>query len=601
MNGKLTQGKAAQVSRYLPLGIRPRFAAMRGVPWLLGARPAPPSRQGRPAGLPLCSAQRRRIPHCRTGAGRHPGQRAAGVGSGSGLARIQPGDGELLFERSAMQIRNARGRLWGVALNNVQGGIRNLAEHAVLELEGHAPGRPLTLYAMSGSSPVGGWLMVRRPALNHGRGPGRAATDAAPATGSPGPVHRQGSCAAGRRRPAAASRRAAAGQRAGAWISRTKASNSAGTARVYGGEAQLEGGSQPDGSLRLTAAGAATATACVAPLTWVWRPAGPPVQGQAPYRVQLGIVRGYTELLVTSPTHRPGHRPAVALAEVRRSQPALRVQFSPVLEAHNSAKPQRDVLRVDLGSVLSAQYQRDVSGDAARVLRGALAVNAPLPEMAPGVRAVLNLQQVHADAWSAVADGVGPRSGSGEPTGGRGPAKRSGSRARCRGCGHGHIGLPAAVGRAQGAGADTGVASPHQPCTELRRVAAPAPGWHAQVEAVNAVRFPTRNRVGPTTAGARAGAVGALVGAAVRRRGRREPARQGARQRARGPPGGGRLRTARPQAGQAHGGRGESQPQWNRLRREWRLNRLALALPEGELVATGQWARPGAMCAAAWT
>lgn len=596
MNGKLTQGKAAQVSRYLPLGIP---ASVRGYVRRAVVAGRVPSATFRVKGDLWDFPYVQRSDGEFRIAAQVQDVTLDSVPPASAAAAAWPAfsqvDGELLFERSAMQIRNARGRLWGVALNNVQGGIRNLAEHAVLELEGHAQGPAADFVRYVGASPVGGWL---DGALARTTAEGQAELqltlrlplDRLDQSTVKGHVQLAGGDL--RLRPDVPLLGSARGR-----VDFThQGFNLAGTARVYGGEAQLEGGSQPDGSLRLTAAGVATADGLrrATDLGLVSRWAAR-VEGQAPYRVQLGIVRGYTELLVTSPlTGLAIDLPSPLQKSAEVSLP-LRVQFSPVLEAHNSAKPQRDVLRVDLGSVLSAQYQRDVSGDAARVLRGALAVNAPLPEMAPGVRAVLNLQQVHADAWSAVADGLGVGPGpASQPAGG---GRRSGPAAEPGAAGVGMVTsdyLPQSVGlKAQA----LTLASRRLTnlALELRRVAAPAPGWHAQVEADQ-----LRGEIsyaeprGPNDAG--------RVQARLARLSVPQSDVEGVES----------LLDKAPDSVPAvdlevddFELRGRKLGKLtvdavNRSRsgiasaREWRLNRLALALPEGELVATGQWGAAGA-------
>jgi len=64
--------------------------------------------------------------------------------------------------------------------------------------------------------------------------------------------------------------------------------------------------------------------------------------------------------------------------------------------------------------LLSAEFERDLAPATPRVLRGALALGAPLPQAAPGtVQAVLRLGQVNLDLWQALAAELagGPVSG----------------------------------------------------------------------------------------------------------------------------------------------------------------------------------------------
>src|SRR6185503_19516893 len=75
----------------------------------------------------------------------------------------------------------------------------------------------------------------------------------------------------------------------------------AATARVLGGDASFEGGSQPDGALRFSGQGVATADGLrrAPELGALSRLAGS-LGGQASYRLTLGIVHGRSELGITS-------------------------------------------------------------------------------------------------------------------------------------------------------------------------------------------------------------------------------------------------------------------------------------------------------------
>ena len=177
-----------------------------------------------------------------------------------------------------------------------------------------------------------------------------------------------------------------------------------GSARVLGGEATFEGGNQPDGSLRVTAQGVASAEALRrAPELGALSRLASSLSGQTPYRLALGVVRGHTEFSLTSPlTGLAIDLPAPLKKPAEAAWP-LRAESR--LAASATGEPARDMLRLELGSVAQAQYQRDLSQATPQVLRGAIAVLdalPPLPER--GVHAVLNLPATDSDAWQAVAD-----------------------------------------------------------------------------------------------------------------------------------------------------------------------------------------------------
>src|SRR5205085_4797233 len=60
----------------------------------------------------------------------------------------------------------------------------------------------------------------------------------------------------------------------------------------------------------------------------------------------------------------------------------------------------------ELGTMASAQYLRDVSGDEAKVLRGNIAIGLPASEAAPAparaVQATVRLARLDIDAWRAL-------------------------------------------------------------------------------------------------------------------------------------------------------------------------------------------------------
>ena len=175
-------------------------------------------------------------------------------------------------------------------------------------------------------------------------------------------------------------------------------------ARVLGGDTTVEGGTQPDGSLRVVAQGVVSADSVRrAPGLGVASSLASYATGQTSYRLLLGSVRGQTEFTLTSPlTGLALDFPAPLKKAAEASWP-LRVE-SRLLPPVQGESP-RDMLRVELGSLVQAQFQRDLSRDAPQVQRGAVAVLDVLPPLPQrGVHALLNLPAVDADAWQAVAD-----------------------------------------------------------------------------------------------------------------------------------------------------------------------------------------------------
>ncbi|RYF74143.1 MAG: TIGR02099 family protein, partial [Comamonadaceae bacterium] len=127
--------------------------------------------------------------------------------------------------------------------------------------------------------------------------------------------------------------------------------------------------------------------------------------GSTPYAVTVGVRRGVPEVQVT--TSLQGMALSVPAPLGKAADTTLPVRFENRLtnESATSAGPLHDEMVVDLGGVGSARYVRDVSGPQPRVLRGAIALglvpeeSAPLP--AEGVAANVHLKHVDVDAWQA--------------------------------------------------------------------------------------------------------------------------------------------------------------------------------------------------------
>jgi uncharacterized protein (TIGR02099 family) len=314
--------------------------------------------------------------------------------------------GELVFDRAAMQINGARARIGGVQLSKVNGGIADLADRATLAIEGQASGPAGEMLRFVQTTPVGGWI---GDALATASASGQAGlqlslniplADSARSTVT-GQVQLAGNDL--RLRPELPLLAQARGrvdfdlrgfQVVGA------------SARVFGGEASFDGGTQADGSLRFNAQGTATAEALrraseFAPLDRV----ATVLNGQAAYRLALGFSGDRTELNLSSNLVGMAIDLPAPLRKAAETPLALRYQAGPALPAAPGVPgPGPERLRLELGSLVQAQFERQAAGEGLpmRVLRGGIGVNEAAPWPAQGVAALLNLGLVDADAWQAV-------------------------------------------------------------------------------------------------------------------------------------------------------------------------------------------------------
>ncbi len=308
---------------------------------------------------------------------------------------------ELVFDRASMAIRNGRARLNGVELSNVQGLIQDLYHHSpVLDITGegrgpladalryvkHSPINEMTSHALEssvGTGPMSLKLALKLPLVHIDD------------TTVKGQVLLTGNDL--RLRPDAPLLTQA---RARIDFDEKGLQIRGGQARVLGGDASFEGGSQPDGTMRFVANGTVTAEALRnTPEIVLGSRLASVMTGQTALRLELGIVKGQTEIGLSSTLQGLGVDLPAPLRKSADETWPLRVS----LRAMNApAGTLRDELRVEAGP-LAAHYQRDVTGETAKVLRGALSLGDRLPDLpAQGVLARAVLNQLSVDTWQAV-------------------------------------------------------------------------------------------------------------------------------------------------------------------------------------------------------
>ena len=304
-------------------------------------------------------------------------------------------DAMLVFDRGSMQIRDGHAMTLGYELAGISGGIKDLMHRQVLEIDGGGRGPLLELLRFMRASPVDEWTSH---AMSQATTNGAAALKLnlqlplydINSSNVKGSVQLLGNDL--RIRPDVP---LLGNARAMVSFDRKGVTVQGGQARVVGGDASFEGGTQRDGSLRFTGQGTATAEALrrANELPVVPRLA-PVMSGQAAYKLQLGFNQGQTTVDLSS-----------SLQGMALDLPApLHKQAEVALPLHMQLTPlgaTRDELRLELGSTLQVQYQRDTAGDNSRAIRGALAVQDSLPPMPEsGVQMQARLGTVNLDAWS---------------------------------------------------------------------------------------------------------------------------------------------------------------------------------------------------------
>jgi len=345
--------------------------------------------------------------------------------------------GELVFDRQSLELRRLQGRLGTVGsgsfeVNGLRGGIRDLLHQSTLSLEGSGRGTLADALAFIHATPVERWL-----------GQALAQAQVPLAAGASAPVELKLALELPLKQIAQSTVRGSvvlAGNdlklrpelpvlgNARARIGFTEHGfELEGGARLLGGDATIEGGSQADGSVRLAINGTASAEG-------LRRFAeGEPqnarllaaLSGQAGYRLALGFARGQTEWQLASnlvglgldlPAPLRKSPEAAWPLQVRSSAVASSV-VTPVADGPAAAREAvRDLLRIDLGPesarILQAAWLRESGPQGSRVLRGAVAVGEELPALADGpVSARITLDRLDLDAWQALAAASGAGAG----------------------------------------------------------------------------------------------------------------------------------------------------------------------------------------------
>jgi uncharacterized protein (TIGR02099 family) len=426
LDGKIVNGRAARTARYLPLGLPDSVRSYVERAVLDGTiRNASFRVRGDLWDFPFHNAKTNREGEFRIAAKvedlsfAYVPSEAAGGGLADAAKLVWPAftaaSGELVVDRTALEIRDAKARLAGVEWTHIHGAIPQLGDHARLDIEGTARGPLADMLRYVNATPIGRWI---GRALAGTSASGAAdlklalaiPLDDASRARVKGSVTLSGNDV--RMTPDTPLLVGAKGR-----VDFTQGSFSvvAASARVLGGELSFEGGSQGDGQ-RFSGQGTATAEALrnAPELGSVSRLAAS-LTGQTSYRATLAFNGGQPQIGVTSNLVGLAVDLPHPLGKGAATPLALRVQTS--LEDAASALPgstQRENLQIELGSVLLARFVREGTGDASHVARGAIRLVDPaapgtvetvasLMLPASGVAATITLKRLVVDQWEAAA------------------------------------------------------------------------------------------------------------------------------------------------------------------------------------------------------
>lgn len=330
--------------------------------------------------------------------------------------------GDLIFERTGMQVRNARGHVLGAAgidIVKADATIADLSHHApLLQVEAQARG-PLNEALHATAPMVGDGAEMMKAVRATGNADYRLKLDLPLAALDHAKVQ-VGIALGGNELQLMPEAPAFTQARGTLNFTETGFSLAGVQARLGGGDVRVEGKGRYAGNvgnagtpsmpeLSFSALGTVTAEGLRSQqeVDWLARLASK-ASGNASYAANLSIQNGVPEFSLTSNLQGLGLQLPAPLEKAADQVLPLRVERKIVRRdtRPGAATPTlQDQLALELGRVVSARYLRDVSGSEARVLSGDIEVGLEgdaLPVMPDrGVLAHLNLGRFDLDAWQA--------------------------------------------------------------------------------------------------------------------------------------------------------------------------------------------------------
>ncbi len=334
--------------------------------------------------------------------------------------------GELIFERSSMQVRGASGGFAGskgLRVSKVEAKIPDLA-HTVVGVTADARGPLTELLALMATSPLGG---MTSNALGQATGTGNA--DIQLRLGLPiSEIHKsrvQGNVTlAGNELRITPDTPTLSRVRGAVQFSDTGFTLNNVQAQALGGAVKLDGGMRAlapnapatESVIQVRAQGTATAEGLQqTPQLGMVSQLASRATGSTAYTMNLAFRAGVPELQVATTLQglalalpAPLGKPADATLPIRFENQVTRESLSGLASAAGSAGAPalRDQATLDLGELGFATYVRALGGPQPRVIRGAIGIGLASGESAPmpaqGVAANINQNKVDVDAWEDV-------------------------------------------------------------------------------------------------------------------------------------------------------------------------------------------------------
>ena len=441
LEGRVADASAARIGRYLPLGLPDGVRSYLGRAVHAGTvRSATFRVRGDLSDFPFHDPKVSRDGEFHIAAkvdgvtfAYSPGEPAAtgtSVAGGEQWPPFTAASGEIVVDRSTLELRDVKGRLLNVDWTGIQGRIAELGSKARLDIDGTARAPLAEMLRFVDTTAVGRWT-GRALAATSATGPAELKLGlVVPLAHAFDSTARGTLVLAGNDVRMTPDTPLLGAAKARIDFTHKGFTVSAGSARVLGGDLAFEGGSSAGlnggETQRFNGRGTFTAEALrqASELGTVTRFATF-ASGQSTYRASLAFAGGRPQVGVASnlvgiaiDLPAPFAKAAPAALPLRvRTAPSEALPGAPV-EAGTAT---REALQVDLGGMLQAQFVRESSGDVSRVVRGAIRVADTRPpssdravEPTPldpieaialpvsGVAASVSVKKLDVDVWQGV-------------------------------------------------------------------------------------------------------------------------------------------------------------------------------------------------------
>ena len=372
-----------------------------------------------------------------------PGPATAATTAGGGPATaagawppLTAASGELVLDRTALEIRDVRARLGGVEWSHGRAAIAELGEHAVVSVDAAGRGPLADMLRFVDATPISGWTGRVLSAASAAGAAELKLGLSIPLDGVAESSVKGSLVLAGndiRMTPGTPLLGSARGR-----VDFTQKGFAVvgANARVLGGDLSFDGASQGADAQRFSGQGTFAADALRrASELGVLARIGGVLSGQAAYRINLAFLKGLPQLTLTSNLSGIAIDLPAPLAKAAPTALALRYQTTLLADSLGAGKTPRETVQLELGNALQARFLRELVGDEPRVLRGEVRVADGLPaagaaawgatpipadpsSAAASVSASVDLRLLDLDAWQAAAARL-----AGDPVRGAEPAR----------------------------------------------------------------------------------------------------------------------------------------------------------------------------------